>query len=115
MVLRFSLKYNLGFQDEILVINHVQSDSISMQSDKLKQAVQMIYQKNQDCIESDPEVKKVWHYIIAKAEFKSENCDKKIIKQQYKCTKDSRCMLLYLLCAFGLRKTVLKIHEKKKG
>ena len=83
LALRFSKKYKIEFQDEVLVTNYILDDSISMQSDKLKQAVWLIYQKHQETIESDPTIQKTWHYILAKTEFKSKNCDKTVIKQQY--------------------------------
>lgn len=113
--IRFSQKYEIVFQNEVLVNSYLMKDSISVQSDKLKTAATMIYLKHAAVIETDKRLKRIWHFIIAKAEFKGKTCNRSVIRNQYKASQDWRCAVLYILASLGLRKIALKLIEKRKG
>jgi len=110
--LRVAQKYQIKYQNEVMVDSYAQEDSISYSPQKLVTALQIIYGKNRTIIEKDKRLFRHWITQIANASFNAGFGGKKEYIRAFLFSGQIKFLIKYLICIWGLQKIYLTRKEK---
>lgn len=114
LMLRLSKKYKVSHEDVPLAYYYIQSDSISANHQKLKEAAKIIYEKYRDEFDRDPEALSHIYTQIAVAEIMTNDpAAREDIKKAQKAHFTKKGMVIDLACTLHMQKLLKYLEEKR--
>jgi len=101
-LLRLSQRFNVFYQDEVLVDTFVQKDSISTHPEKGVTAMEKLWEKHQDAIKTNPSIADSFLHKEASFVAKCGQNPTKVFKRLVEITPSARNKASLLLCRLGL-------------
>lgn len=103
IMIRLAQKYDIRFIDEPLVDIYMQKDSITyLETSKSYNAIKAIYEKNEEYIQQDKNIKIVFMEALGKASERRGKSGKRYFKEALKIKKDIKIFFYYILSVFSL-------------